>query len=103
MTFNQDLKLLEDAFNESDWLLDDLLEPLIGDPACPPLADKYGIPRRSCYTVFVRENEDDTYGCQFESCRAYKVASLEDAIRHQRYYHFDHRPFECISASGALW
>ena len=99
----EDLAKLEEMFNESPWLLQHLLEPLIGDPNCPEMAETYGITRASCYTVFVELNEDETYGCRFERCHAYEERSLEEAIRHQRYHHFDHRPFECISVGGARW
>jgi hypothetical protein len=99
----KELRQLEDIFNKSVWLLDDLIEPVIGHPSCPALAEKYGIRGASCYTVFVQVNDDDTYGCHNERCRALRAHSLEEAIRHQRYYHFDHRPFECIPPSGAHW
>ena len=103
-TRRKDLKKLEDMFNKFPWLLEQLLEPLVGDPSCPELAETYGITRMSCYTVFVEHNEeDDTYGCRFERCHAYKEPSLEEAIRHQRSQHFNHRPFECVSVGGARW
>jgi hypothetical protein len=99
----EELKKLEDNYNESGWLLNHNHEPLVGDRSCHYLAEKYGIPRTSCYTVFVQDNEDDTYGCRHERCRAFQTDSLEDAITHQRYHHFDHRPFQCIPPSGAQW
>ena len=99
----EELKQLEDNFNRSHWLLHHLLEPLVGDSGCHHLAEKHGMVRRSCYTVFVQENEDYTYGCRHEICHAFRTDSLEDAIAHQRSQHFDHRPFECIPLSGALW
>ena len=99
----EELKQLEDNFNESVWLLNQHIEPLIGDRSCHYLAEKYGIHRASCYTVFVQDNEDDTYGCRHERCRGFQVHSLEDAITHQRYHHFDHRPFECIPPNGSQW
>jgi len=99
----EDLKQLEDIFNKSPWLLDHLLEPVIGDPSCHHLAEEYGICGASCYTVFVQDNEDETYGCRHERCHAFQVHSLEGAITHQRYYHFDHRPFECVIPNGGQW
>jgi hypothetical protein len=91
----KELRHLEDIFSTSFWLLNDLIEPVIGDAGCHPLAAKYGITRESCYTAFVQDNEDRTYGCRFQQCHNFRVRSLEDVIRHQRYYHFGHRPFEC--------
>ena len=98
-----ELKQLEDDFNESAWLRHHRLEPLVGDSSCHYLAEKYGIRRRSCYTVFVKDNEDDTYACLHERCRGLQTDSLEDAITHQRRNHFNHRPFQCNPLSGTLW
>ena len=99
----KELKELEKNLNESVWLLHHLHEPLVGDSDCHYLAEKYGKCRASCYTAFVQDNEDDTYGCRHEKCRGFQTDSLEDAITHQRKQHFDHRPFECIPLSGTLW
>jgi hypothetical protein len=99
----EELKQLEDNFNESAWRRNDRIEPLIGDRSCHYLAEKYGILRASCYTVFVQDNGDDTYGCRHKRCHAFQAHSLEDAIRHQRYHHFYHQPFECIPPNGAQW
>jgi len=99
----EELKQLEENFNASDWLNNHSIEPLVGDINCHYLAEKYGIRRASCYTVFVRVNGDNTYGCRHEICPAFRTPSLESAIRHQRHDHFDHRPFECIPANGAQW
>jgi len=99
----KELKKLEDHFNASDWLRNHRVEPLVGDLSCHYLAEKYGIGRASCYTVFVQVNEDDTYGCRHETCHAFRTPSLEGAVRHQRHDHFDHRPFECIPANGTQW
>jgi len=56
----------------------------------------YGIRGKSCYTVFVEDKQDGTYGCRYERCRDFLTYSLDDAIRHQRSHHFDHRPFVSI-------
>lgn len=90
-------------FVSSPWFDKNHVEPVVGHPDCPGLADDYGIPGASCYTVFVEVNEDRIYGCRYESCSAFRARSLEDAIRHQRYYHFYHRPFVCIPSNGGLW
>ena len=100
----EELKQLEENFNASDWLRNQSMEPLVGDSICPYLAEKYGMNRRSCYTVFVKKNiGNGTYGCRHERCRGFHADSLEDAITHQRYHHFDHRPFGCIPSSGSQW
>ena len=48
-------------------------------------------------TAFVKQSEiqKENWECRFEDCRYFRVTSLEDAIRHVRYLHFDHRPFVC--------
>ena len=99
----EELEELENDFNESAWLLHHRLEPLVGDPSCHYLAEKYGKQRRSCYTVFVKDNEDDTYECRHARCRGLQTDSLEDAITHQRRNHFNHRPFQCTPPSGTQW
>ena len=96
----EELEHLERIFYTSPWLLDNVPEPLIGDLDCPT---QHGIRGRSCYTAFVLINDDDTFACQFESCYGFRIESLEGAIRHQRCHHFNHAPFKCIPASGALW
>ena len=90
-------------FTSSPWLEKNDVEPVVGHPDCPGLADDYGIPGASCYTVFVEFNEDRIYGCRHESCSAFRARSLDDAIRHQRYYHFYHRPFVCVPSNGKQW
>jgi len=92
----EELKQVEKNFNASDWPGNHLIEP------GHRLAWMYGMHRSSIYTVFVQDNGDDTYGCRHDGCHT-QVDSLEDAITHQRYHHFDHRPFECIPLSGAQW
>ena len=104
MSRMKDLNRLEDLFNKSAWLRDHLLEPVIGHPKCPQEAEQYGIGGASCYTVFVEDNEDGTYGCRHERCHPFQFDSLERAITHQRYHHFDHRPYECTTLLGsAIW
>ena len=101
-----ELQQLEKIFNASPWLLDDQLEPVIGHPICPQEAEKYGIRGASCYTAFVEQDGDGkTYGCRHENCHVHAIQfpSLDLAVRHQRYHHFDHRPFECIPLNGAQW
>ena len=101
----EELKRLEKIFNRCSWLLNELLEPVIGDPDCPPEAEKYGIRGTSCYTAFVEDHGDTTYGCRHEICHLhpFRFTSLDGAVRHQRYHHFDHRPFMCVPLSGAQW
>ena len=100
----KELKEIEALFNKSTWLRDHLLEPVIGHPKCPQKAEKYGICGASCYTAFVEDNEDGTYGCRSERCHPFQFDSLEEAITHQRYHHFDHRPYECTTLlGGAIW
>lgn len=101
-TMLRDLKILESTYNKSDWLKSHDHEPLIGDPDCPALAQEYGISRLSCYSVFL-EKINATYLCRFEACRGFSPCSLEDALRHQRYHHFDHRPFLCAPVNGRQW
>jgi hypothetical protein len=84
------------AFNNSNWHKKNLQEPRIGDPDCPELAAQYGARGISCYVVFVSEKGQGLYGCIREHCAPYTTRSLEDALCHQRFYHFDHRPFECV-------
>ena len=101
--FDQDLLTLERAYNSSEWLATQDHEPVVGDFTCPTSAEKYGIRGKSCYTVFVEDKDNGTYGCRYERCRAFFTRSLDDAVRHQRNYHFDHRPFLCTPPSGQSW
>ena len=57
-------------------------EPVVGHPSCPNLAE---------------------YGFRHARCIAFLTFSLDDAVRHQRSQHFDHRPFMCIPPSGRPW
>ena len=85
------------------WHYKNDLEPVVGHPDCPELADEYGIAGASCYTVFVEINEDGTYGCRYERCFPFQFSSLDDAIRHLRDYHFGHQPFVCDPCSRKSW
>ena len=82
ITREYELNQFEDFFNNSAWLRDQLLEPVIGHPKCPLKADKYGIGGASCYAVFVENNEDGTYGRR--TCNRQRIAfdSLKGAINH---------------------
>jgi len=97
MSSEQDLEVLQKAFNEEPWLRNHSLEPVVGHRLCPPGAEVHGIRGLSCYTAFVKESEikEGKWECRFEACRGLLVTSREDAIRHMRYHHFDHRPFAC--------
>ena len=105
----EDLNKLVDIFNRSPWLHGNILEPRIGDPDTPKLAEAYGARGRSCFIVFVHEWGNGAYRCFHESCfrpieqGGYSARSLEDAIRHQRYHHFYHSPFRCVPINGDQW
>ena len=99
----QDLKTLERECNCSQWLNQNEHEPCVGDPLCFELAEGQGIRGMSLYTAFVKERSDGAYGCHFAPCFAYHTSSLDDAIRHQREHHFNHKPFLCVPASGNMW
>ena len=100
----EDLKKIEDIFDKSAWLRNNLLEPVVGNPSCPREVEKYGIRGASCYTTFVEDNENGTYGCLHERCHPFQFPSLELAIRHQRCHHFNHRPYECTNPlNGGTW
>lgn len=94
---------LERSVNLSGWHANHDHEPVVGDPTCPKFAEEYGIRGQSCYTAFVEDREDGTYACRYERCRGFLTSSLDDAVRHQRCHHFDHRPFMCIPVSGRPW
>ena len=93
---------IERAIDTSTWLAANTLEPRIGDFDCPTLAETLGPPGMPLYIVFVEEKPDHTFGCCRDVCRAFNTASLEHAIRHQR-YHFNHSPFFCLPANGTPW
>ena len=93
---NAQIVALERLFNQFPWLLNHLLEPVIGHPACPKEVENHGIRGASIFTAFVAVNEEnETYGCRFEACHAFNAPSLDLAVRHQRSWHFDHKPFQC--------
>jgi len=103
MSSKQDLKALQKVFNNQAWIRNHSLEPVVGHPLCPAGAETHGICGLSCFTAFVKESategEEGKWECRFEACRGSRVTSLEDAIRHVRYLHFDHRPFVCTQWS----
>ena len=99
----QNLQELEKTINASAWLRDNDPEPRIGNPNCPAEADECGVRGESVYTAFVKQQDDGTYGCKYEACRAYSTRTLDDAVRHQRHHHFNHSPFACVPASGNTW
>lgn len=99
----QDLNMLEQECNCSQWLNQNEHEPRVGDPLCSKLAEGRGIRGMSLYTAFVRDRSSGIYGCHFAPCFAYHTYSLDDAIRHQREHHFNHKPFLCVPASGNTW
>ena len=93
----EDLTSLYDAFLKSPWLARDQPEPRIGDPDCPPLAERYGQRGRSCFAVFVYQKPDLGYGCRHEGCfrdggGGISFRSMGEAIRHQQRDHFNHSP-----------
>ena len=99
MSHQSEVKELEKAFNESSWLHNHAMEPVIGHPDCPAAAEKHGVRGMPCYTALVQDYGNGRFGCRYEECRRFWVNSLDDAVRHMRYQHFDHRPFVCISWS----
>ena len=97
------LRKLESIIHASPWLRDNEPEPLIGDHNCPTTAHSYGTRGVSVYTAFIEKKDGDTYGCKYGACRAYSTRSMEEAVRHLRYHHFNHSPYLCIPASGNTW
>ena len=100
---DQSLRRLERIIDASAWLRDNWPEPRIGNPDCPAEANQYGLRGESVFTAFVEDHEDGTYGCKRQLCHVYSTRSLDEAVRHQRHYHFNHAPYACIPASGAMW
>ena len=102
---NMDVNLqkLKEIIKASDWLRNNELEPRIGDANCPAEADPYGIRGLSVYTAFVRNQNGDAYGCNYELCGAYSTRTMEQAVRHQRIHHFDHSPYLCLAATWNAW
>jgi hypothetical protein len=100
---SNDLEELEMLINVSDWLEANELEPCIGDPSCPEIAEEHGTRGKSLYTAFIDSKDDGSYGCKFERCFAYSTRSLDEAIRHMRYHHFNHSPYACVPPVGIEW
>ena len=98
----EDLLQLEQTIESSPWHAANALEPKCGDPDCPYLADRYGIRGMSCYTAFATK-PDGTFGCWREECSSYSARRLEDAVKHQRTCHFNHKPFLCVPMNGTVW
>ena len=100
---DKDLKELEQSIIYSPWYAANSLEPICGSPNSPYHAGFYGIRGLSCYTAFVDTNPNGTFGCWYEECPRYSARRLEDALRHQRANHFNHKPFLCVPTNGAAW
>ena len=99
----EDLIQLEQSIISSLWHTANALEPQCGHPDCPYLAERYGIRGISCYTAFVDIKPNGSFGCWREECSAYSTRRLEDAVKHQRSSHFNHRPFFCVPTNGTAW
>ena len=99
----EDLMQLEQSIISSLWYATNALEPPCGNPDCPHLADRYGIRGMSCYTAFVGAKPNGDFGCWREECSTYSTRRLEDAVKHQRKNHFNHKPFLCVPANGTTW
>ena len=98
----EDLSQLEQELLSSPWYRANALEPPCGSPDCPYTADCYGVRGMSCYTAFVIADQPaGTFGCW--QCHAYSARKLEDAVKHQRSDHFNHKPFLCVPANGTVW
>lgn len=99
----RDLRALERIYKDALWLRSDALEPLIGDQDCPHLAQTYGLPRRSCLTVFLDVHNDGSVNCRFERCLAFTLSTVDNGLKHLRDYHFGNRPFVCLPGNGRTW
>ena len=97
-----DLTILEETYKEAPWLKENHREPLIGDPACPHLAQTYGLSRRSCLTVFIDARNDTSHKCRFERCFSFTFKNLDNALKHLRQHHFGNQPFVCLPTNG-MW
>lgn len=98
----EDLNQLEQEFLSAPWHAANTLEPPCGSPECPYTADCYGVRGMSCYTAFVTAAQPaGTFGCW--RCHAYSARKIEDAVKHQRSNHFNHKPFLCVPANGTVW
>ena len=87
-----DLERLRISFEGCSWPAG--VEPIMGHPDCPVLAEQYRDLGRSCYVVFVYQKTDGAYGCRHKGCfrdgddRGPSFESPERAIHHQQSYHF---------------
>ena len=99
----ENLIQLEQDIISSAWYAANDLEPACGDLDCPYHADAYGIRGMSCYTAFVDTKPDGTFGCWREQCSSYSRRKLDDAVKHQRTNHFNHKPFVCTPTNGTTW
>jgi hypothetical protein len=101
LSTEQQVNEIMTAFNTSSWLRNHAPEPLVGDPLSPADVEDLGIKGMSCYTALVKKYDDNEFGCRVNTCRAFRVNSIEDGMRHLRYQHFDHRPFSC--STWSVW
>jgi hypothetical protein len=99
----KDLAALEETYTESLWVHSNQREPLVGDQSCNHLAQKYGLSRRSCLTVFIDARDDTACKCRFERCFPLTFNNIDGALKHLRQHHFDHRPFICLPTNGTTW
>jgi len=74
----KDLQTLEEAYITASWLKDNDPEPLICDQDCPHLAQAYGLPRRSCLTVFLDVHNDRSVQCRFERCFPFTFSTVDN-------------------------
>jgi len=98
-----DLLTLEKIYRDALWFRADAPEPLIGDQDCPHLAQTYGLPRRSCLTVFLEVHDDGSVKCRFERCFAFTFSTIDNGLKHLREHHFGNRPFVCLPENGRIW
>jgi hypothetical protein len=98
-----DLEQLKEKYLDSSWLRRNVPEPRIGDIDCPADAEEYGLRGQSCYTIFVTNRGSGDFGCIEEGCVTFSAKSRESALRHQRDYHFGHKPFVCTPSNGVAW
>jgi len=98
-----DLLTLEKIYRDALWFRTDAPEPLIGDQDCPHLAQTYGLPRRSCLTVFLELHDDGSVKCRFERCLAFTFSTVDNGLKHLREHHFGNRPFVCLPENGRTW
>lgn len=98
----KDLQMLEYLYRNAPWFISDAYEPLIGDQDCPHLAQTYGLPRRSCLTVFL-DAQRGSVKCRFERCFPFTFSTVDSALKHLREHHFGNRPFVCLPTNGTTW